>query len=71
MSQAVEAYRGVTATEKFKYLEILKERAQHDEATALRNAEQRGEARSEKKWQGVVAEKDALIVALQAQLGIK
>ena len=44
MSQAVEAYRGITATEKFKYLEIIRARTKHDEAQALRNATRQGEA---------------------------
>ncbi|MCL2010884.1 MAG: Rpn family recombination-promoting nuclease/putative transposase, partial [Synergistaceae bacterium] len=58
MSQAVEAYRGITATEEFKYLEILRARAGHDEAQAIRNAERRGEQRGaeteRQKWQSVV-----------------
>ena len=49
MSQAVEAYRGITATEEFKYLEILRARAGHDEAQAIRNAERRGEKRGEQR----------------------
>ena len=73
MSQAVEAYRGVTATEKFRYMEILRERTRHDEAQAIGNAERRRDAH----WQGVVADKDAhiaernaRIAELEAQLGI-
>ena len=48
----------------------------HDEAQALKNAEQRGEKRSDKKWEKLVAEKetalaekDTLIAELQAKLG--
>ena len=81
MSQAVEAYRSLTATEEFRHLEILRERARHDEAQAIRNAEKR----EREKWQGVVADKDtalankdtelakqaALIAELQARLEIK
>ena len=54
MSQAVEAYRGVTATEKFRYLEILRERTQHDEAQALGNARRQGraEGRTEGRAEG-------------------
>ena len=44
MSQAVEAYRGITATEEFKYYEILRARTKHDEAQAIHSAEMRGEA---------------------------
>ena len=79
MSQAVEAYRGITATEEFKYLEILRAKAGHDEAQAIRNAERRtAEAERQKwqgvveaerqKWQGVVEEKDTEIEQLRRQL---
>ena len=54
MSQAVEAYRGITATEEFKYLEIMRARAGHDEAQAIRNAERRVAETERQKWQGVV-----------------
>ena len=64
MNQAVEAYRGITAMEEFRHLEILRERARHDEAQAIFNAEKR----EREKWQGVVADKDALIAELQAEL---
>jgi predicted transposase/invertase (TIGR01784 family) len=68
MSQAVQAYRGITATDEFKHLEILRARTRHDEAQALRNAERK----RDEHWQGVVAdvvaEKDARIAELEAQL---
>ena len=75
MSQAVEAYRGITATEEFKHLEIIRARTRHDEAQAINNARKQRDVH----WQGVVAEvvaekdtiitdKDALIAKLQAQL---
>jgi len=57
MSQAVEAYRGITATEEFKYLEILRVRARHDEAQAINNAKRQ----EREHWQGVVAQKDTII----------
>ena len=71
MSQAVEAYRGITATEEFKYKEALRAKARHDEAQAIYNAK-----REEREhWQGIVADKeaviadkDALIAELQAKL---
>ena len=53
MSEAVEAYRGITATEEFKYLEILRARAGHDEAQAIRNAERRGAEAERQKWQSI------------------
>ena len=57
MGQAVEAYRGITATDEFKNLEWIRRKTGHDEAQALFNAEKR----RDEHWQGVVSEKDALI----------
>ena len=75
MSQAIEAYRGITALDEFQYLEILRERTRHDEAQAIRNAEKNAEKRRDEHWQGVVADKDAeneklrqLIASLQANI---
>ena len=42
MTQAVSAYRTVSASEKFRTLEKIREKTRHDEAQALYNAEQRG-----------------------------
>ncbi len=84
MEEAIKAYRHVTATEEFKEIERLRSRARHNEASALGNAqrEAKAEGRREgkqaerKKWQNVVADKDAalaeqaaLIAELQARLG--
>jgi predicted transposase/invertase (TIGR01784 family) len=73
MTQAINAYHSVVVSPEFKEYERLRAKARHDEAQALRNAERRGETRGEQaereKWQSVVAEKDALIAELQAQLG--
>jgi len=57
MKQAIGAYRHVTATDEFKELERLRSRARHNEASAL------GKARRDerKKWEGVVADKDAAL----------
>lgn len=66
MSQAVKAYRGITATEEFKYLEILRARARHDEAQAIRNAERR----RDEHWQSVAEENERLrqeLAELRAQ----
>ena len=68
MSQAVAAYRGITATEEFKNLEILRARTRHDEAQALRNAERKAEQREREKWQSVVEEQATKIAELQKQL---
>ena len=67
MTQAIGAYRHVTATDEFKELERLRSRARSNEASAL------GHARREEreKWQSVVAEKDAQIAELLARLGEK
>jgi len=47
MEQAVEAYRRVSATEKFVMLERMRDDARHNEASAIANAEERGELRGE------------------------
>jgi predicted transposase/invertase (TIGR01784 family) len=64
MTQAIEAYRGITATDKFKYLENLREKIKHDEAQALSNARKQ----EREKWQDVVANKDAENERLRQQL---
>ena len=66
MSDAVEAYRHVSASSEFREKERLWAKARHDEAQALKNAERKAEKREREKWQGVLAEKDNLI-ALQAK----
>jgi len=78
MGQAVEAYRSITATEKFRHLEIIRERTRHDEAQALSNARRQGAADEREKLQGVINEKDAvinekdaIIAELRAKLGEK
>ena len=44
MNQAISAYHNITASSEFRELERLRAKARHDEAQALFNAEQRGEA---------------------------
>ena len=61
LSEAVNAYHSVTASAEFRELERLREKASHDEASALSNAEERGAQKERKKWKGVVAEKDAAL----------
>ena len=72
MSEAIVAYRSVTADEKFKELERLRARARHNEASALGHARREGikigSAAEREKWQSVVADKDAQIAKLLAQL---
>jgi predicted transposase/invertase (TIGR01784 family) len=71
MDEAINAYRQVSATDRFKEIARLRERARHDEVSALDYAEKKGEEREREKWQNVVAEKDALIEKLQSQLNGK
>ena len=42
MNQAVEAYRGITATDEFRNLEWLRRKTMNDEAQAIYSAELRG-----------------------------
>ena len=42
MSQAVTAYRSITADEQYKYLERLRDKRERDEAQALSNARDKG-----------------------------
>ena len=73
MSEAIQAYRGITATQEFMNLERMREKTTRDEAQALGNAARRAAHERDTHWQGVVeeiaAEKDAIIAALKAQLG--
>ena len=67
MSEAVKAYRHVTASPEFKEIERLRSKARHDEAQALYNAERR----EREKWQVVVAKKDAALADREAALANK
>ena len=42
MEQAINAYYTITASPEFREVERLREKARHDEAQALYNAERRG-----------------------------
>jgi len=68
MGQAIDAYHKVTATDEFKELERTRHYAEHNKATALNFARKEGYREAEEKWQGVIAEKDALIEKLQTQI---
>ena len=67
MSQALQAYRHVAASDEFKEKERVWAKARHDEAQAIFNAEQKRDAH----WQEIVADKDEVIAQLQAQLAQK
>ncbi|MCL2201283.1 MAG: hypothetical protein FWB75_04895 [Oscillospiraceae bacterium] len=80
MSEAVRAYRHVAASDEFKEIERALSKARHEEAQALSDARHEGiELGTElerEKWESIVAEKnvaladkDALIAKLKAQLG--
>ena len=64
MGEAIQAYRGVTATDEFRNLEWLRAKTRCDESNAFSNARKQ----RDKHWQGVVADKDARIAELEAQL---
>jgi len=68
MSEAIGAYRHVAASPEFREIERMRSKARHDEAQALRNARLKGELEEREKWQGVVADKDAEIARLRAEL---
>ena len=56
MSEAINAYRIITASPEYRELERLREKAKHDEAQALLAAELRGEARGEARGVSKVAQ---------------
>jgi len=68
MEQAIRAYHQITADSEFRELERLREMARHNEASALRHARDEGKAEERGKWQSVVADKDAEIARLRAEL---
>ena len=71
MTEAVKAYRHVSASNEFKEIERLRSKARHDEAQALRNAERRRDEHWQEIMANAISEKDALIAKLQAQLANK
>jgi len=64
MDQAINAYKKITVTPEFRELERQRSFARHNEASALRHAQEEERA----IWQGVVAEKDAENERLRAQI---
>jgi hypothetical protein len=71
MTQAIGAYRSITATDEFKEIERLRSRARHNEAAALANAERKGYLKAEEKLQVVIADKDAALADKDAALADK
>jgi len=68
MSEAIKAYQRVLTSAKLRELERLREKASHDEAQALHNAEQKGARDERKLWESVVVEKDATINEKNAEI---
>ena len=68
MEQAISAYRTATATDEFRQLERMRADARNIEASALGHARREGEKAERKKWQGVVADKDAEIAKQSAEI---
>ena len=64
MKEAITAYRHVSASPEFQEMERMRSKALHDEAQAIRNAT----LKADKKWERVVADKDAEIARLRVQL---
>jgi len=71
MNEAINAYQRITVSPEFRELERARSLARHDEATALYHAREEGREEADKKWQGVVADKDAEIARLRAELSRK
>jgi len=57
MNQAINAYYTITASSEFREKERLHEKARHDEAQALHNAERKGERKGARKAKMEIARK--------------
>jgi predicted transposase/invertase (TIGR01784 family) len=87
MDEAINAYNKITVSPEFREIERARSYARHNEAAALRHARQEGEAKGmakgeakgmakgmeqeREKWQGMIADKDAEIARLRAELDRK
>jgi len=69
MTQMVNAYHDIVNSPDYADLERRRLMNAMDENQALNQARREGEARSDVKWQTVVADKDAEIARLLAKLG--
>jgi septin family protein len=72
VSEAIKAYREITASNELKEIERLRFRASHDEATALEAARQKEREKLQRvlaKKDATIADKDAEIARLRALLG--
>jgi predicted transposase/invertase (TIGR01784 family) len=68
MAEAIEAFRHIAATKDYKEIERLRDRARHNEASALRHAAEVAEQAEREKWQGVVAKNEAALAGKDAAL---
>ena len=64
INQTIEAYRKITALPEFREYERLYSKIRNTEAQTLKNATER----ERKKWEKIVAKKDAAFAELQAEL---
>jgi predicted transposase/invertase (TIGR01784 family) len=71
VKQAIRAYREVVVSPEFREAERLRSLARHNEASALLNAERRGAALADAKWQVVVADQAAALADQAAALADK
>jgi len=60
MSEALQAYRHVAASDEFKEKERMWAKARHDEAQALFNARQQGRSERDEHWRSVAEENERL-----------
>ena len=68
MTQMVNAYRDIVKSPDYTDLERRRLMGAMDYNQAINNAELRGEARSDVKWQSVVSEKDARLADKDAEI---
>jgi predicted transposase/invertase (TIGR01784 family) len=71
MAEAIEAFRHIAKTKDYKEIERLRDRARHNEASALAHAADVAEQAEREKWQAVVAKKDAALSDQKAELAKK
>ena len=67
MKDAIGAYKHISAAPEFLELERMRSKARHDEAQALSHER----LKTQKKWEGVIAKKDAIIADKDAALADK
>jgi len=68
MTQAITAYRAVTAADEFRQLERMRADARNIEASALGHARREAMREADEKWQGMIAEKDAALAEKDAEI---